>query len=106
MIMAKKKTFVESARLQNDPALSFISQESMVRIEETDDDAITVEIGTMPGTEEAFSPERREVKSRRVQLVMQPSLYRRVRDASSMAGLSLNAYCHRALEKAVKNSGF
>ena len=45
-------------------------------------------------------------RDRRVQLVMQPSLYRRVRDASSMAGLSLNAYCHRALEEAVKNSGF
>lgn len=103
--MAKKKSFIESAQLQNDPALSFISHESLARIEGTDDSVITVEIDPAPEPEGRFRQGRSEVKSRRVQLVMQPSLYSRVRDASIRAGLSLNEYCHRALEDAVKNNG-
>lgn len=101
--MAKKKSFVESAHMQDDPALSFISKESVAMVEETEGDEITVEIGPLPG--EARARGRTEAKTRRVQLVMQPSLYRRVREASCAEGLSVNEYCHRVLEDAVAKSG-
>lgn len=41
-----------------------------------------------------------ETKSKRVQLLMQPSLYARLKAAATAQGLSVNDYIHRALEKA------
>lgn len=74
--MAKKKTFLGEDQMEDNPAMSFISQ---------------------PKAE----TEKEETKSRRVQLVMRPGLYQKLRQASAEAGLSVNEYCHRALETAV-----
>lgn len=41
-----------------------------------------------------------ETKSKRLQLVLQPSLYERVKDAAFTAHLSVNEYIHRVLESA------
>lgn len=43
-----------------------------------------------------------ETKSRRVQLLMQPSLYARLKDKAQEQGLSFNDFVHRALEKAAE----
>jgi len=43
-----------------------------------------------------------ETKSKRVQLVFQPSLLARVKAKATKSGLSLNEYCHRILDQATK----
>lgn len=43
-----------------------------------------------------------ETKSRRLQLVLQPSLYERVRAGAAAAGLSVNEYCHQILDEATR----
>lgn len=86
--MARKKTFVNGAALSDDPALSFISREA--REEEP---------APRPSRP---APAQGEARSRRVQLVMQPSLYARVKLASGQAGLSFNEFCRRALEQALE----
>lgn len=43
-----------------------------------------------------------ETKSRRVQLLMQPSLHTRLKEAAAAQGVSFNDYVHKALEKALE----
>jgi len=43
-----------------------------------------------------------ETKSKRVQLLMQPTLHARIKDAAAAQGLSFNDYVHRILENAVE----
>ncbi len=43
-----------------------------------------------------------ETKSKRVQLLMQPSLHSRVKAAADAQGISFNDYVHRALERALE----
>lgn len=43
-----------------------------------------------------------EVKSRRLQLVMQPSLYQRVKARAKELDLSVNEYIHQTLDNATK----
>ena len=43
-----------------------------------------------------------ETKSRRLQLVLQPSLYERVKAGAAAAGLSVNEYVHRILGNATQ----
>ena len=43
-----------------------------------------------------------ETKSRRVQLLMQPSLHNKLKAAAQAQGISFNEYVHKALENAVK----
>jgi len=43
-----------------------------------------------------------ETKSRRVQLLMQPSLHTRLKEAAAAQGISFNDYVHKALEKALE----
>lgn len=43
-----------------------------------------------------------ETKSKRVQLLMQPTLHSRLKEAAAAQGLSFNDFVHRALEAAVK----
>lgn len=43
-----------------------------------------------------------EKKTKRVQLVLQPSLYDKVKAAADADGVSFNEYCHRLLEEATK----
>ena len=41
-----------------------------------------------------------ETKSRRLQLVLQPSLYERVKKAAQNSDLSVNEYVHQILDQA------
>ena len=43
-----------------------------------------------------------EIKSRRLQLLVQPSLYEAIKEQAKAKGISVNEFAHRALEKAVK----
>lgn len=76
-----KKTF------KDNPALQFISAAEEVTPEP-------------PAPAPKARPLPAETKSRRVQLVVQPSLYERVKDRAAAQGLSVNEYIHRVLEQA------
>jgi predicted DNA binding CopG/RHH family protein len=43
-----------------------------------------------------------EKRTRRVQLVLQPSLYTKIKDKAALMGMSFNDYCHRALEESIE----
>lgn len=43
-----------------------------------------------------------ETKTRRLQLVLRPSLYDKVKKKAEKANLSVNEFIHRVLEKAIK----
>lgn len=45
-----------------------------------------------------------ETKSRRLQLVLQPSLYERVKACAVASGLSVNEYIHQILDSATRES--
>ena len=87
------------------PELQFMSRET---IEAVDGSAAAVENTPAPtGREKApegykINPMYIETKSKRVQLVLQPSLYSRVKAAADAAGISFNEYCHRVLDDATR----
>lgn len=89
--MAKRKTFVEE-----NPALRFITNpEAETRINET----------TEPNKAPAgykLNPLYIEAKSKRVQLLFKPSLYKAVKEQADLAGLSVNEYIHQTLETKIK----
>lgn len=103
--MAKKKSFLNTSGAAEgmNPALAFISKESIDAVER---EKTTPPTGT--GAPEgyklnpAYIEKYIEKKTKRVQLVLQPSLYKRVKAASEAAGLSFNEFCHRVLDKATK----
>lgn len=43
-----------------------------------------------------------EIKSRRLQLILKPSLFGRVKKAASKKRISVNEYVHRILDKATR----
>ena len=45
------------------------------------------------------NPEFIELRTKRVQLLMQPSLYEKVKKQADAAGLSFNAYVHKVLSE-------
>ena len=95
--MAKKfnKPNVEIA-----PELQFMSKETIEAVEGK-------QAAAPRGTEKApegykLNPLYVETKSKRVQLVLQPSLYTKVKAAADAEGISFNEYCHRLLEEATR----
>ena len=86
-----KKTF------KNNPALQFISTEESTA-EQTQETAQTEQ----PPKGYKLNPLYLETKSRRVQLILQPSLHEKVKQAAQTEGVSFNEYVHRVLEQAVK----
>ena len=77
----KKKSFIDN------PALQFIS---------------AAETETKPPEGYKVNPLYVETKSRRLQLVLQPSLYERVKAGAAAAGLSVNEYVHQILDNATR----
>ncbi|MEE3451661.1 MAG: toxin-antitoxin system HicB family antitoxin [Acutalibacteraceae bacterium] len=92
-----KKTF------KDNPALQFISTEESTA-EQTQETAQTEQPDTakQPPKGYKLNPLYLETKSRRVQLILQPSLHEKVRQAAQAEGISFNEYVHRVLEQAVK----
>jgi len=88
-----KKTF------KDNPALQFISTAG----EETEEREQTAEAVPAKAPEGyKLNPLYVETKSRRLQLVLQPSLYDRVKAGAAAAGLSVNEYCHQILDEATR----
>lgn len=92
-----KKTFKESIN----PAMSFISQESIDRTE-----------GGIPATAETrkqnkapegykLNPLYIETKSKRLQLLIQPSLHEKLKRKAQAEGTSVNDLVHSILEEAL-----
>lgn len=85
--MTKRKTFVE-----DNPALRFITNPEEPQAREDHE----TPAGYKP------NPAYVEVKSKRVQLLMQPSLHSKVKALADREGVSLNEYIHKMLEETVK----
>ena len=83
-----KKSFINT----DNPALRFIS------------DAGTEELPPQEAAPGGLKPNPVfvETKNRRVQLVFQPSLYKRVCERAKTDGLSVNEYIHRILDEATR----
>ena len=89
-----KKTF------KDNPALQFISTA------EEEEQEVTTE-QKAPTTAKApegykLNPLYVETKTKRLQLVLQPSLFDRVKKGAKQAGLSVNEYVHRILDEATR----
>lgn len=89
-----KKTFIN----RDNPALNFISTAG----QET--------AAPAPAERKApegykLNPEYIEKKTRRLQLVLQPSLYAKVKARAEAEETSVNDYIHSVLEAAVERSG-
>lgn len=101
--MAKKFT---QPKVEVAPELQFMSKETIALVD-VKDEAKTSPIpkGNIEKAPEGYkiNPLYIEVKSKRVQLVLQPSLYTRVKAAADKKGLSFNEYCHRILDNATGN---
>lgn len=93
-----KKSFLSS---KDNPTLSYISKDTIAAAEESGEEQLYFE-GTQPPAGYKIDPKFIEKRTKRVQLVLQPSLYNRVKDASRAAGMSLNDYVHKLLEEATR----
>ncbi len=102
--MAKKS-------FKDKPALHFISSAEEDKKEEQEEEKKekqeVIQQTKTPTPEKAPDGYKRnplyiEVKSRRLQLVLQPSLFDKVKRKAEKNGLSVNEYIHRVLEKDVK----
>lgn len=95
--MAKKKNFIDN------PALQFISTaEPEETRQEGREPTAQPKPAEKPPAGYKLNPLYVETKSRRLQLVLQPSLYDRVKAGASAAGLSVNEYVHQILENATR----
>lgn len=93
--MAQKKSF----KAELNPAMQFISTPA----EET------AERENAPRAEDApegykVNPLYIEKRSKRLQLLVQPSLYDKIKAQADTEGCSVNDFIHRVLEDAVKES--
>jgi len=84
-----KKTFID----KDNPALQFISAAAKQEPSEKP--------GEVPDGYK-LNPLYVETKSRRLQLVMQPSLFERVKAGAKASGLSINEYVHQILSEATR----
>lgn len=87
--MAKKS-------FKDNPALQFIST-----AEEEEQEEVTTGAAKAPEGYK-INPLYVETKTKRLQLVLQPSLFDRVKKAAAGSGLSVNEYVHRILDKATQ----
>lgn len=97
--MAKKKSFIG-----DNPALQFIStaEPEETQQEERKTPPAQPRPAEKPPEGYKLNPLYVETKSRRLQLVLQPSLYERVKAGAAAAGLSVNEYVHQILDNATR----
>ena len=83
------------------PEMQFISRETIEAAERE-------QAGLSPTGEELppdgfkYNPKFVETRSKRVQLVLQPSVYAKLKARADKAGVSFNEYCHAIFEEVVK----
>ena len=81
---------------KNNPALAFISQESIDKVDGIE------ERQQAPAADHKAS-RKPESKSKRVQILMKPSLHSDAKALCEDMGISLNDFIHRAVQEAVYN---
>ena len=90
---------------KDNPALQFISepqQEEPVEQQKPQENKPIAKSNEKPPEGYKLNPLYVETKSRRMQLVLQPSLYERVKKGANAAGLSVNEYVHQILDNATR----
>lgn len=94
----QKKSF------KGNPALSFITtpepEEPTEQVQESVEVSVPAKVQNTPPAGYKMNPMYVETKSRRLQLVLQPSLYNRVKKAAQKEGKSVNEYVHYILDQA------
>lgn len=99
---AQKKSF------KGNPALNFITtpenEEQPEQVQEFVEVSVPAKIPNTPPAGYKMNPMYVETKSRRLQLVLQPSLYERVKKAAKDADLSVNEYVHQILDNATRDA--
>lgn len=84
------------------PEMEFISKSTIEAVDGAADET-TAPAGRTPAEPPAgykLNPKYVEVKSKRVQLVMQPTMYDRAKAAAKKDNLSFNEYIHRLIDEA------
>ena len=89
---------------KDNPALQFISTVEEQEQEQEQEATTKPKLSTAAKAPEGYklNPLYVETKTRRLQLVLQPSLFDRVKKGAKQAGLSVNEYVHRILDEATK----
>ena len=62
------------------------------------EEKVAVQTTTPKEVSESYKPAYVEVKSKRVQLVFQPSIYERAKAKATKQNISLNEYIHRLID--------
>lgn len=94
----------KSFTTHNNPAMDFISKESIEAVDGKPEGKATAPTGTRKAPEGYKpNPEYIETKSRRLQLLIQPSLHAEAKAVSEELGISLNDFIHRAIQEATYN---
>lgn len=94
--MAKSKSF----KSDTNPAMSFISQESIDKVDGKQEGTPTPTGGKKKAPEGYKpNPEYIETKSKRVQLLVQPSVYEAVKAKAKANGISTNEAINEALRE-------
>ena len=88
----KKKDF------KTNPAMSFISTESIEKVDGKPQRAITSIGAAKAPAGYKVNPEYIETKSRRVQILLQPSVYEAVKEKAKAEGISVNEAINTALK--------
>lgn len=85
------------------PSMSFISQESIEAVDGKPEP--TTPTGNKKKAPEGYkvNPEFIEKRTKRVQLLVQPSLYSEAKTICNGLGISFNDFLHRALQEATYN---
>ena len=87
-----------------DPSLAFISQESIEEADGEKENKAAAPKGKKKAPKgQKPNPEYIETKSKRVQLLLQPSLHKEAKAISKKLGISLNDFIHRAIQEAARN---
>lgn len=91
--MNKKQLETAKQKNANNPALDLFN------MTEAEPKQEPVNISAKAPEGYKINPMYVEIKSKRVQLVFQPSIYNRAKAAADKAGLSLNEYLHRLIDE-------
>ena len=109
--MSKNFTDKMRSKAAENPALMFISQaeepqaapepkQTRKNTRKAEDTPLQAEKRTIVPAERPVPP-RKEYKSRRLQLLIQPSLYEEIKDRAEAEGLSVNEEIHNLLRQAL-----
>lgn len=88
---------------KGNPAMSFISQESIDKVDGKPEGTTSPTSTRKAPAGYKPNPEFIETKSKRVQILVQPSLHREAKAGADKLGISLNDFIHRAIQEATYN---